>query len=136
MKTLATPQGSHSITEATDIGLGPALGWCSALRKNLVKLRTFSKQCWKQKDEFEDASSCPTICSSPGQMPFALTQAAWADMDTHWNPPQARCFFATLTMALPAGSPLPSSRNSLPLIANTSLDWKRHVDKQSKLHIQ
>lgn len=122
------------ITEAKDMGLSPVLGWCSVLRHNLVNLRTCSEQCWEQKAGFEDASSCPTVCSSPGHMPSALSQAVWADMDlTHWNPPQARCSFATLTIALHAGSLLSSSRDPLPLTANTAVCWKRHVDKQSKL---
>lgn len=63
------------------MGLSPALGWCSALRQNLVKLRTCSEQCWEQTAGYEDASSCPTVCSSSGHMPSALSQAAWADTD-------------------------------------------------------
>lgn len=73
------------------MGLSPALvGWCSALRQNLVKLRTCSEQCWEQKAGFEDASSCPTVCSSPGHMPSALSQAVWADMDLTLEPTSSK----------------------------------------------
>lgn len=67
------------ITEATDTGLCPALGWCSTPRQNLVKLRTCLEQ---QTAGYKDVSSC----SSPGHMPSALSQAVWADTDLTLEP--------------------------------------------------